>query len=166
MNDLETGGGPQQSTIQLPPVQLTVPAQPEQAFPMHYRDWDRLYRCVAAITTSPKYMSNLAWTLLGIGAASILAWIPWQAVFTQLPNSTQLSHSWVSPLLVVVAISCGVMATFAFAVAKTNAAKQETDTRDVLDDMEEIHRPSSPIVKPSPVKLRNRIGEAVKKLNL
>ena len=135
--------------IQQPPKTLTVPADDESILGVPRRDWDRIYRCVGAITQSPKYMFNFAWTMVGVAAASILAWVPWQAVASQLPNNVQLRYSWVGPTLVIGAIATFVLALFSFAVATTNSRQRTSDVVDVLDDMEAIHPPTH-------VKVRNQ----------
>lgn len=139
------------------PRTLTVPADDEDVLAVPRRDWDRIYRCVGAITQSPKYMFNLAWTMVGVAAASILAWIPWQAVALQLPNNVQLRYSWVGPTLVIVAIGSFVFALFSFAVATTNSRQQSRDVFDVLEDMESIHRPIRVKARPQERKDRSYV---------
>jgi hypothetical protein len=145
-----TPESPDQVVFQPPPRTLTVPAGDEEVLMVPRRDWDRLYRCVGAITQSPKYMFNFAWTMIGVGTASILAWLPWQAADSQLSHASQLHYAWVSPVLVVGAIAAAILATFGFAVATTNSRQSSTEVSDVLEDMKMIHPPRTPAPPSSP----------------
>lgn len=130
------------SYVPLPGAMLAVP-DPGQAIPVHRRDWDRIRRCVAAIAQPTRYAANMAWTAVGVSVAAVLAWLPWQAAYSQLPTKAHFHYAWVSPALVVTAIGAAILAVLGFVFAKQEAQKMESVVTGVVQDMDAIHPPAA-----------------------
>lgn len=128
------------SSYQLPGPSLTVPAQ-EEALPVRRTDWERIRSRVNSIGQPTRYASNLAWTMVGVAVAALLAWLPWQATYGQLPSRTRLNYDWISPTLVVGAIAAVIVAVLAFASARTTKRLEGENAVSIVADMDSLHQP-------------------------
>ena len=144
---------PTQSFV-LPGATVTIPV-PEEAFPVHRKDWDRIRSSLARIKQPVRWMSSFAWTMVGLAVTSILAWLPWQAVESQLPSAAQLKYDWVSPAFVVVAIAGAVLSAFGFFASKEFTAQQDSACDAILEDMDSVHAPIiNPAIQQSPTRTK------------
>jgi hypothetical protein len=91
------------------------------------------------MSSSCFYASNLAWTMVGVAVAAILAWLPWQAAYGQLPSQTRLQYAWISPTLVVAAIAGAVLAGVAFAFSHTTRRLESVSVTGIVRDMDALH---------------------------
>lgn len=128
-----------QAGISLPAAKLTV--REEEALPIYRRDWERIRRCVQAISQPQRHALNLAWSMVGVAGAAVLAWVPWQAARSQLPAAAQLKYAWVTPALLAAVAAAIVIALLGFVFARGQSEQTRIDVADVLADMDSIHPP-------------------------
>lgn len=127
--------------ILLPAPQLKVPATRETQFPVRDADWARLRRMIARLSNPLPDLASAGWACVGIAASAIIAYFPWMAAYSQLSFKARQHYSYVSPLLVAIAVSCTLMAIFAFFASKRVAKIKAASVEDILADMDSIHEP-------------------------
>jgi hypothetical protein len=123
-----------------PGVELLTAKDADQYMPIRCSDWDRIKRQVGRLKERESYLPGVAWTAIGIGASAGLALIPWNAAFAQFPASLQEHYSYVSPMMVITAIACGIIAAFCFFVGFRLNKSTSANVDDVIADMAEISK--------------------------
>jgi hypothetical protein len=132
---------PEPGRIQLPGGELTVSSAPEQHFPIRHSDWRQLCRKLERIKNPAPSLAAVAWTSVGIAIGAIVAYLPWTAAYSELPAKAQLHYSFISPLLVILAIATAVLAVILFIVNASIKKVNVVSIDDVLEDMNNIYAP-------------------------
>lgn len=127
--------------IQLPAGELTVSSEPEQHFAIRHTDWRQLQKKLARIKNPAPSLAAVAWTCVGIAAASVVAYLPWTAAYAELPAKAQLHYSYISPLLVILAIATAALAIILFIVNYNVKRVNVVSIDNVLEDMDDIYAP-------------------------
>jgi lysylphosphatidylglycerol synthetase-like protein (DUF2156 family) len=127
--------------ILLPAPQLSVPATREIQFPVRQADWVRLRRMIARLSDPLPSLAGAGWACVGTAASAIIAYFPWVAAYSQLPFKARQHYSYISPLLVAIAVSCALIAVFIFFASKQVAKVKAASVEDILADMDSIYEP-------------------------
>ena len=101
-------------------------------------EWRRLRKHVRAIREPAHWIRNLAWFLLALIPAGLLAWSPWSATYGQLPTQTKLDYAWVSPSIVLFVLVGAGGGIVCWLISRTHQGETEQDKARVLDDMNAI----------------------------
>jgi hypothetical protein len=127
--------------ILLPGPQLTVSAVRETQFPVRHADWLRLRRMIARLADPLPNIANIAWACVGISSGAFFAYFPWAAADSQLPIKAQQHYSYISPMLIVIAVAGVLIAMFILFTRKKMAKLGSMAVEDVLADMDSIYQP-------------------------
>lgn len=126
---------------QSPPSALTVQAVPQKQFPVQHSDWLKIRRRVANLKEPVPYLASVGWTCVGITTAASLALLPWFSVDSALPAKVRAHYTYMTPLLIMIAIAGAVIAIFTFVVGHKIRQMRVTMIENVLVDMDAIYEP-------------------------
>lgn len=126
--------------ILLPAPKLTVPTVREIQFPVRHADWLRLRRMIARLSDPLPDISNVGWACVGISSSAVLAYFPWAAADSQLPIKAQQHYSYISPLLLTVAVASALIALFILFTRKKLTKLKSVAVEDILADMDSIYK--------------------------
>ena len=127
--------------LELPGARLTVPAEPEQQFPVRHTDWNQLRRKIDGIRNPLPNLGSVAWACVGIAAAALCAYFPWAAVYAGLPTEAHFQYSYVSPLLAILAIASVIVSVICFVINHAMKKMESISISNVLSDMDSIYSP-------------------------
>jgi len=108
---------------------------------MRHTDWRQLQKKLERIKNPTPSLSALAWTCVGVAAGSVVAYLPWTAAYAELPPKAQLHYSYISPLLVILAIAAAFLSIVLFIVNYNLRKVNVVSIDNVLEDMNEIYQP-------------------------
>ena len=131
--------------IPMPSAQLTISAEADKLFPVRHNEWQRLCRRVAQSANHAPYFASLGWACVGISASSILAYFPWVAAASQLPESARSQYAYISPLLIVAAIASFVVALVCWLANHNAKQMRQVSVKEILEEMEAIYEPYKPV---------------------
>jgi hypothetical protein len=129
----------QESSLKVSATKLIYPT-----FPMPIRDWDRIHRRVSDLANPIPWARDLAWSCVTLCGASLLALIPWLAVYRALDRDSKLTFAWVTPALAIGAVACAVIAIISFVQHSKVDHMTRRDVGHVIEEMDEIRKPPAP----------------------
>lgn len=131
----------------------------EDFFPMRHAEWKRIRARVATMTNPLPYLGQIGWACIGIGASSLLAYLPWAPAYAELPSHAKLHYAGVSPALLTIGIAAFVLAIFCLVVSRMVRAHERSSAENVLEEMDSIYEPHDPGKhSSSPVPAKDQMG--------
>jgi hypothetical protein len=115
-----------------------VVEQAETGFYMSIREWRRLRRHAEDIREPIHWVRNLGWACFTLAPTAILAWFPWSAAYSQLPEAAKLEYAWVGPAMILLALFCGVGSIVCYFMNSSHQKEIGRDKANVLDAMDAI----------------------------
>jgi len=123
--------------------QPDVPATSERRLTITQSDWSQLHAKVASLREPIPYLAAVSWTCIGITVSAILALPVWLSADSELSGKSHKNFVFVTPLLIMIAISGSVIAVFAFAVGYQAKRIRTATAENVLAEMDAIYKGAS-----------------------
>ena len=82
-----------------------------------------------------RYFEDLAWALSGVSVSSTVAWLPWQASYSQLAKKAHYHYAWVGPTLIIMGAAAGLIAIGCFIGTGRARKRRNEEANNVLDEV-------------------------------